>query len=110
MACGTKVDNFDLWGLESGRVRRRTSQYRHTTAKLWNDDVRFQKDVLRFEIAVNQPRFFENRQSVQELRREHFDKLCAKTLELILLDELVQVGRQQLEHETQVILVNERIS
>ena len=59
---------------------------------------------------MNQPRFFENRQSVQELRREHFDELCAKTLELILLDELVQVGRQQLEHETQVILVNERIS
>ena len=56
-----------------------------------------------------QPGFLENGQGVQELRSEHLHQLCAQPLELVLLDKFVQVGRKQLEHQTQVILVDERI-
>jgi hypothetical protein len=34
----------------------------------------------------------EHRESVQQLRSKHFDELRAKTLKLVLLDELVKVG------------------
>ena len=71
------------------------------------DDSRLQKDVLRFEIAVDEPRFLQNRQSVEQLGREDLDELRAETLELVLLDQLVQVGREEFEDETQVVLVDE---
>jgi hypothetical protein len=34
------------------------------------------------------------------LRHEYFDELRAQTLELILFNEFVQVGREKLENET----------
>jgi hypothetical protein len=41
------------------------------------------------------------------LGREDFDELSAESLELILLDQLVEIGGQQLEDETQVVAVYE---
>ena len=57
-----------------------------------------------------QPRVLEDRERVEQLRREHLDELRAEALELVLLDELVQVRAEQLKHETQVVLVDERVA
>ena len=54
-------------------------------------NLRLQQDVLWFQIAVNEPRFLEHGQSVQQLAHEDLDQLRAQTLELILLDQLVKV-------------------
>ena len=48
---------------------------------------------------MNEPRVFQNSQGVKELSRENLDKLRAEALELILLDQFVQVRRQQFEDE-----------
>lgn len=48
-------------------------------------------------------------EGVQQLRREDLHELCAEPLELVLLDKLVEIRRKQLEHETQVILVDEGV-
>ena len=55
-------------------------------------------------------RFFEDRQRVQELCRENFDKLGAQPTERVLLDELVEIGREQFEDETQMAFVDERVA
>jgi hypothetical protein len=44
-----------------------------------------------------EPRLFQDSQSVKELGCEYLDKLRAEALELILLDQFVQVRRQQFE-------------
>ena len=44
-----------------------------------------------------EPSLFQHGQGVKELGREHLNKLRAEALELILLDQLVQVRRQQFE-------------
>lgn len=54
--------------------------------------------------------FLQHCERIEELRSEDLNELCAKTLELILLDQLVEVGREQFEDEAQVIFVDERIS
>ena len=60
---------------------------------------RFQKDILGFEIAMDQPSIFEDGESIQQLRGEDLHELGAEALELVLFDEFVQVRRQQLEDE-----------
>ncbi len=54
--------------------------------------------------------FLQHCERIEELRSEDLNELCAKALELILLDQLVEVGREQFEDEAQVIFVDERIS
>ena len=41
---------------------------------------------------MDQPSFLEHRKGVEQLRGEYLYQLRAKALELILFDELVQVG------------------
>lgn len=74
------------------------------------DNLRLEKDVFWFQIAVYQPRLLEHRQRVQQLGGEHLHELCAQPLELILLDQFVKVGGQELEDQTQVTTVDKRIS
>lgn len=56
---------------------------------------------------MNQPGFLQHRECVQELRRKDLYELRAEALELVLLDQLVQVGREQLEDEAQMVFVDE---
>ena len=49
---------------------------------------------------MDQPSIFEDGESIQQLRGEDLHELGAEALELVLFDEFVQVGRQQLEDET----------
>lgn len=51
----------------------------------------------------------EHGQALQKLLREDAYELEAEALELVLLDELVQVRRETLEHKAQVALVRERV-
>ena len=59
---------------------------------------------------MNQPRVFEDAQRVEELRGEDFHELRAQALELVLLDQLVKVGREELEDETKMVFVDEGVS
>lgn len=54
---------------------------------------RFQQNIFRFQITMDQTSIFQDRHGVQQLRCEDFDKLSTQALELILLDEFVKVGR-----------------
>jgi hypothetical protein len=42
-------------------------------------------------------RLFEDRQRIQELRRENFDELGTQSTKRVLLDELVEIGGEQFE-------------
>ncbi len=57
-----------------------------------------------------EPGIFQDGQGVKELGREDFNELRAEALKLILLDQLVQVRRQQFEDKAQVIAMNKGIS
>ena len=59
---------------------------------------------------MDQARLLEYGKRIQELGREHLDELGTETLELILLDQLVKVARQQLKDETQMAAMNERVA
>ena len=54
-----------------------------------------------------EPCVFQHGERVQKLGREDLDQLRAEALELVLLDKLVQVGREQLEDEAQMVFVDE---
>ena len=41
---------------------------------------------------------------------ENLDELCTQALELVLLDEFIEVGGQQLEDETQMVTMDKRVS
>ena len=58
---------------------------------------------------MNEAGLLEYRERVQELGREDLHELRAETLELVLLDKLIKVRRQQLEDEAQVVFVDERV-
>lgn len=70
---------------------------------------RLEKDILWLEIAMDQPGILQHGQTLQELLCEDFDQLRTETLELILLDELVQIGRKAFKDQTQMILVRKRL-
>ena len=67
------------------------------------------ENVLRLQVTMYQPCLFQNIQGVQKLCGEDLYKLRAQTLELVLLDKLVEIRRQQLEDEAQVVFVDERV-
>jgi hypothetical protein len=56
---------------------------------------------------MNQPRILQYRQAFQELVGEHLHQLGTKSLELILLDQLIEVRREALKDEAEVIFVDE---
>jgi hypothetical protein len=58
---------------------------------------------------VDQAGFAKQTQAAQQLLGEDSHKSGAQSSELVLLDELVQVDRQQLEYQTQVLFVDECI-
>jgi hypothetical protein len=72
-------------------------------------DARFQQNVFWFQITMNQPRFFQHSHRVEQLAGKHFDELRAQTDKLILLDELVEVGREKLEDKAKMLLVNKGV-
>lgn len=55
------------------------------------------------------PCLVQQAQSIQQLLCEHPHKGRTETSELILLDELVQIDAQQLEHEAKMLLVYEGV-
>jgi len=59
---------------------------------------------------MNQPGILQYGHRVQQLRHEHFDELCAEALELVLLDELIQIRRQQFEYKAQMTSMDEGIA
>lgn len=69
----------------------------------------FQKDVLRFQVAVNQMSLVQKTQRIQKLLREDTDERSAQASELILLDQLVKVDTEKLKGETQMLTMNESI-
>lgn len=91
MTCRTKVDDLYLRRLQA--VNSTLANNLQFTAS----HSRFQQDVLRLQVTVYQTSILEDSQGIQQLRHEYFDELCAQTLKLILLDELVQIRREKLE-------------
>lgn len=69
----------------------------------------FQKNVLRFQVAMNQVSLVQKTQRVQKLLREDSDERSAQASELILLDQLVKVDTEKLEGETQMLAMDESI-
>lgn len=59
---------------------------------------------------MNELRVLKNRQSIQQLGREHLHQLCAEALKLVLLNELVEITGQKLKHKAQVSFVDERVT
>lgn len=49
---------------------------------------------------MNQARLLEHAKTVKELLGEDAHQLQTQSLELVLLDKLVKIGRQAFEHET----------
>jgi hypothetical protein len=58
---------------------------------------------------VDQTSLAKQTQAAQQLLGKDSHKSGAQSSELVLLDELVQVDRQQLEYQTQVLFVDESI-
>lgn len=55
---------------------------------------------------MDQSGVLEDSQSVKKLSHEDFDELGAQTLELILFDQLVEIGGQQFKDETEMVPVD----
>jgi F0F1-type ATP synthase epsilon subunit len=58
---------------------------------------------------VDQAGLVQQAQAVQELLGEDAHQGSAEAAELVLLDELVQIDTQQLQHETEVLAVDEGV-
>ena len=56
-----------------------------------------------------QARFVEETQSVEELLCKHPYESSAKTTELVLLDQLIQVYAKKLEHQAQMLAVDKSV-
>ena len=72
-------------------------------------DVRLEEDVLRFEITMDQSCVLEDRQTFQQLLSKDLDQLDTETLELVLLDQLVQIRREAFEDQAEMAFVGERV-
>lgn len=58
---------------------------------------------------MDQSRLVQEGQTVQQLLSENPYQRGTKTPELVLLDQLVQVDAKKLEHQAQVLPVDERV-
>ena len=68
-----------------------------------------EEDVLGLQVAVDEPRLVQQGQAIQQLLCKDPDQGGAEAAELVLLDELVQIDAQQLEHQAQVLAVDEGV-
>jgi hypothetical protein len=59
---------------------------------------------------MNEASFFEHRESIQKLSHENLYELRTQPLELILLDQLIEVGGKQLENKAKMAAVDERVA
>ena len=66
-------------------------------------------DVLRLEVGVDEAEVLEFEQCREHLLRDGTDRLERQWLELVLLEEVVQILLEHLEHETCVVLVLEAL-
>lgn len=121
VAGGSEVDDFDVRGLEAvkerakeGKGGREESQFGASSSspslvreKEQESNSRLQQDVLGLQIAMDQPRLVQDREGIEELGREDLDELGAESSERVLLDEFVEVGREALEDEAEVLAVDE---
>lgn len=58
---------------------------------------------------MDQSRLVQQCKPVKQLLCKNTNEGCAKTTELVLLDQLVQIYAQQLEYQTKMLLVDERV-
>lgn len=56
---------------------------------------------------MDQPGIFEYRQRIQQLCHKDLDKLSAQPLKLILFDQFIEIGREELKDKTEMAPVNE---
>lgn len=49
-------------------------------------DLRFQENIFRLQVAVDELSLLQHRKRVQQLRREDLDELSRKATKLVLLD------------------------
>ena len=54
----------------------------------------FEEDILGLEIAMDQPGLVQKRKAIEKLLCKHTHQRGAKSSELVLLDQLVQVDTQ----------------
>ena len=73
-------------------------------------NLRFEEDIFRFEVAVDESCILEDGEGIEKLSHEDFDELGAETLELILFDEFIEVGGEELKDETEMISVDEGVA
>ena len=69
-----------------------------------------QQDVLRLQVAVDYLELLQVFQRVQQLNGETTDEVVVKTIEVVDLEELKQVHRQQLKRDAQVLPKNDIIA
>lgn len=74
-----------------------------------NVTILFEQNVLGLQITVDQSRLAQQAETVQKLLSKDSHESGAKTSELILLDQLVQIDREELKHQTQMLPVDERV-
>jgi len=76
--------------------------------RLWSSPcLLLQQDIFWLQIAVNQSRLAQKAKAVQQLLCKHSHKGGAETSELVLLDQFVQVDRQQFKDKTKMLSVDE---
>lgn len=103
IASRAKVDDFDYRTFQAANKSVQTHLADLVTSVL------FEKDVLRFEIAVYKPRLAQQTQAVKQLLRKDPHEGSAQASELILLYQFVEIDREQFKHKTQMLPVNEGI-
>ena len=68
VTCRAKVDELDGWRLQCSK-----------------------KNVLRLEITMYEPCFFEYHERIKQLHDKNAHQACAKSAKRVLLDELIQI-------------------
>ena len=74
---------------------------------IWLSDRVEEHDVLGLEVSMNEAQLLEFEERRQDLMRDGSDVLEGQGLELVVLEEVVQVLLQHLEHQARVVLVRE---
>jgi hypothetical protein len=86
ITCGPKVDDLDDRAFEV-----------------------LEEDVFWFQITMYEARLVQQSKPVQQLLREDTDQCRAETSKLVLFDQFVQIDAKQLEYETQMLSMDERV-
>ena len=86
---------------------RALALYRHKQKR--KGDLLLKQNVLRLEITMDHLCLTKQTQPTQQLLRKHSDQRSAQSSELVLLDQLVQINAQQLEHQTQMLAMDEGV-